>query len=152
MDKPRTKRPVSVDKASRLLGISPEAVRKRYQREKLKGYKDESGRLFVYVEDNVHDRQDNVHDNVQDKQDSSQAIIDAYKSRDELYEKTISIMEDTIATLTRELDAKQLELEWKDTLFLKAMGERDTELKRIKQLLEPKPSFFRRLLSGRTDK
>jgi len=145
MDKPGAKRPLSVIEASRLLGISPDAVRKRYQRENLEGYKDESGRLFVYVEDKSHD----THDKSHDTHDSTQAIIGAYKSKDKLYEKTIAIMQDEIARLCKELDNKQLELEWKDILFLRAMDERDGELKRIKQLLEPKPSFIRRLLSGR---
>lgn len=156
---------VDVQTASRILGISSDAVRKRIERKSLKGIK-ENGVWMVIVEDtepdkrpesvqkrpeSVQKRPESVQTTDQNRPDT-QALIDAYKSRDELYQQTISIMQDTITTLTRELESKQLELEWKDILFLKAMNEKSNELRKIKQLLEPKPSFFRRLLSGRTDK
>ena len=140
MDKSRTKRPVSPDEASRLLGITVEAVRKRYQRKTLEGYKDKRGRLFVYVQDNVLE----CPDDVVDKQDGTQAVVDAYKSRDELYERTISIMQDTIDSLNRQLEAKDRELEWKDTIFLKTMKE-------LKILQVPRPSLLRRFLGGQSD-
>lgn len=149
---------VDVLTASRILGISSDAVRKRIERKSLKGIK-ENGVWMVIVDDtkpdkrpeSVQKRPESVQTTDQNRPDT-QALIDAYKSRDELYQQTISIMQDTITTLTRELESKQLELEWKDILFLKAMNEKSNELRKIKQLLEPKPSFFRRLLSGRTDK
>ena len=144
MDKSRTKRPVSPDEASRLLGISVEAVRKRYQRKTLEGYKDEDGRLFVYVVDNVPESPDNVVDKSRTK------------TTDDLYEMTISKMQNHIDTIEGQLKEKDiqirdlgLELRRKDLHYINRINELKEE---ILYLSEPKKmSFFRRLLSGRTD-
>jgi len=136
MDKPGAKRPVNVTEASRLLGISPELVRKWYQRKKLEGYKDESGRLFVYVEDNVTDKS-------------------RTKTAGELYEQTLTIMQNYIDTIEGQLKEKDgqiqnlsLELRRKDILYMQHLNEKNEV---IRYLSEPKKSFVRRLLSGRTD-
>ncbi len=54
----------SLEEASALLGITPEAVRKRLKRGTLEGYKDKSGKWQVYIPDkepdSVRTKQDNV--------------------------------------------------------------------------------------------
>lgn len=149
MDKTRK---VDVQTASRIFGISPDAVRKRIERKSLRGIK-ENGVWMVIVEDTKPDKRPESDrtspENVQTRPDGYEVALTVYKD-------AIDDMRGHIDTLTEQLKEKDiqirdlgLELRRKDLHYINRINELKEE---ILYLSEPKKiSFFRRLLSGRTD-
>jgi Tfp pilus assembly protein FimV len=121
-------RRVTVEDASRVLGISESAIRKRIERNTLRSVR-ENGTRYVLLEDDTigHDTDTTGHDTdtTADMSTTSTALIDA---KDE----TIAELRSRVESLERQLDARQEEIRRRDHLLAAA-------LERIPELLPPSP-------------
>jgi hypothetical protein len=74
---------VTIEEASRLLGIEKASVRKRVQRGKLRSERDASGTLYVYVDESetVRDRSETVRDRSETVRDRSEDLTSELRDR-----------------------------------------------------------------------
>jgi hypothetical protein len=110
---------VTVEEASRLLGIERASVKKRIQRGKLRPERDASGTLYVFL-----DRSETVRDRSEDKSETS---------RDDLVEE----LRDRIRSLEGRLDEERESRRRSDTIIAQLSQANAEQARTIRELEAP---------------
>ncbi len=101
---------VNLDEASRILGITPDAIRKRVQRGTIQGYKDKNGRWKVNLEDEPSGQR---------AEDSGQ-LVDALQKEIDFLRKELERKDHILMALTNKiplLEAPKEKRRWWQRIF-----------------------------------
>lgn len=100
---------VTIQEAARRLGVKDDAIRKRIQRGSIEHDKDDSGRVYVYLEDATHDRSHDAY-----KDSTRYASRDGRAqdtSQDTTHDVLVGALDDQVQYLRGVIETRDRELE-----------------------------------------